>query len=75
VSAGLAWLAARGDIRVEREKDGSLLLEGGQPSARDAPQEAETRRAWARVEALLAETAAYRAFFRSAEPGALLGQA
>jgi single-stranded-DNA-specific exonuclease len=72
VWAGLDWLSARGDIRVLREGDSFLLASGQRPQ--DAHPEPEPEHARARLEALLAETAAYRAYFRNAEPRAALAQ-
>lgn len=66
VRAGLAWLAARGDLAV-REEDGTVLLADGGPA-----DSAAADRASARVRELLAETAAYRRFFAAAPLDALL---
>jgi single-stranded-DNA-specific exonuclease len=80
VAAGLEWLASRGDICVQSE-EGSVLVVRALPSGSqrrpepDALLEAETALARARLEALLAETAAYRAYFRSADADALLSLA
>jgi hypothetical protein len=73
VLAGLEWLIARGDIRMERE--GSwILLEAPGRAAQKTVSEAETARRRMRLEALLAETAAYRTYFSSADPYVLIGR-
>jgi hypothetical protein len=72
VLAGLEWLAARGDIRFEPDAEGLVLSEGPGRAGQEPLREAEAARAMARVEAYLAETAAYRAFFRSTAPNDLL---
>jgi hypothetical protein len=72
VLAALEWLVARGSIRMEAGESGALHLEGI-PAAEPKPLvEAEIVRARARFEALLAETAAYRAFFRNADADTLV---
>jgi single-stranded-DNA-specific exonuclease len=70
VQAGLDWLAARGQVRVvAREDDRWRLAPGdGQPD----PRAAGAGRA--RLDALLAETAAYRAYLRAAPASALATQ-
>jgi hypothetical protein len=75
VLAALEWLAARGDIRMQREGDNLVLLKGPRRTGQEQPFEAEIARIRGRLEALLAESAAYRAFFRSADPDALVGRA
>ncbi|MGD8398208.1 MAG: hypothetical protein PVG11_05075, partial [Anaerolineae bacterium] len=62
VEAGLAWLAAGGQIRIAERAEGRWRLARG-GGARDAAAVAVARR---RLEALLAETAAYRAYLRQA---------
>ncbi|MBN1284893.1 MAG: single-stranded-DNA-specific exonuclease RecJ [Anaerolineae bacterium] len=67
VCAGLEWLAARGDIRVVETARGAVHLAPGDGSARaDLPQ------ATARLHALAAETAAYRAYFMRAGANLLI---
>jgi single-stranded-DNA-specific exonuclease len=73
VLAGLEWLAARGDIRMAPGEGDEVRLEAVQSAGREPLSEAEIARVRARLEALLAETAAYRAFFRSADPDTLVG--
>jgi single-stranded-DNA-specific exonuclease len=73
--AGLEWLAARGSIRLEREGGDLLLFEGPGRATQERPAEAEIARIRSRLEALLAETAAYRSFFRSAHPDAFASPA
>jgi single-stranded-DNA-specific exonuclease len=70
VQVGLEWLADRGQLRiVAREDDRWRLTPGtGQPD----PQAAQASRA--RLDASLAETAAYRAYLRAAPATALLTQ-
>ena len=68
VQAGLDWLAARGQVLIaERQDDYWQLAAGTGP-----PDPQATEAAHARLEALLAETAAYRAYVRSAPATALL---
>ena len=64
VRLGLAWLAARGHIRVVEETNGEVQLAAGDGLA--AP-ETEIKALDARLAAALAETAAYRAYFREAD--------
>jgi hypothetical protein len=72
VLAALEWLVARGDMRMESSGGDALLLEGSLPAKRAPLAEPEVARVRARLEALLAETAAYRAFFRNADAGTLV---
>ena len=61
VRLGLAWLAARGSIRIVNEAGDvvQLMLGDGHP-------EAELKMLAASLEAALEETAAYRTYFREA---------
>jgi single-stranded-DNA-specific exonuclease len=69
VRLGLAWLAARGHIRIAGDTGGEVELAPGDGlNAR----EADLRLADARLQAALAETAAYRAYFREADAGTLV---
>jgi hypothetical protein len=74
VRAGLEWLAARGDIWLAPGGGKEILLAALQGAGREQPSEAEIARTRARLEALLAETKAYRAFFRTADPDVLVGR-
>jgi single-stranded-DNA-specific exonuclease len=69
VRLGLAWLAARGHVRVVEEINGEVQLAAGGGLA--AP-ETEIKALDARLAAALAETAAYRDYFREADVRALL---
>ncbi|MGD8625617.1 MAG: single-stranded-DNA-specific exonuclease RecJ [Anaerolineae bacterium] len=61
VEAGLAWLVAWGQVQlVEEKKDAWHLARGGGQAGKEAMQAARQR-----LEALLAETAAYRAYLRA----------
>jgi single-stranded-DNA-specific exonuclease len=73
VLAGLEWLAARGDLELQQEGDGSLLLRAGQGPEEGPAQEAALAGTRRRMEALLAETAAYRTYFRTADAEVLMG--
>jgi len=66
VRQGLAWLEAHGDLSISELEDGRLLLAGG-----GAPRSGLAD-ITARLDALLAETAAYRAHFRRAPADRLL---
>ncbi len=66
---GLAWLAARGHIRIAGETGGEVALAPGDGLN---ATEADLRVADARLQAALAETAAYRTYFREADAAALL---
>jgi hypothetical protein len=58
VEAGLAWLVAWGQVQlVEEKKDAWHLARGGGQAGKEAMQAARQR-----LEALLAETAAYREY-------------
>ncbi|MGQ9490303.1 MAG: single-stranded-DNA-specific exonuclease RecJ [Anaerolineae bacterium] len=69
VEAGLAWLAGQGHVHIAAQTDKEVVISAGDGIAR--PQ-AEQRRLAARLEAALAETAAYRAYYRTADPNVLL---
>lgn len=68
VQAGLEWLAARGQVRITEQEEGfwHLATGTGQPD----PARADTLRA--HLDALLAETAAYRTYVRNAPAPAVL---
>ncbi len=67
IQAGLDWLAAHGDIGYDVDDNGYLTIsKGGQAD----PASADT--AMRRISILLDETAAYRAYFRRADPARLL---
>ena len=69
VRLGLAWLAARGNVRMVEETSGEVQLTPG--DGLRAP-DADLKALDARLRAALAETAAYRAFFREADASALV---
>ncbi|MCX7708104.1 MAG: hypothetical protein N2204_08865, partial [Anaerolineae bacterium] len=69
VEAGLAWLAGRGHIEIEAKASPEIKLAPGTGVARSP---AEQRALDLRLEAALAESAAYRAYYRSADPAVLL---
>ncbi len=62
VQTGVHWLAAKGQVSLVAEEDGAAILEGG--GVADADEERTVRR---QLQDLLAETAAYRQYFRAAE--------
>ncbi len=66
---GLRWLVSNGSIYLVERPDGELLIwrADGRPAA-----QSERELAAARLRAALEETAAFRAYFRSAEKDALL---
>jgi single-stranded-DNA-specific exonuclease len=79
VRRGLAWLQARGILASVREAGDALQLSAtSPPDDREAGQQfspvstAAAAASAAQLEALLAETAAYRAFFRQAGKDTLL---
>jgi single-stranded-DNA-specific exonuclease len=67
VQAGLEWLAAQGQVTIVAREDDRWTLAPG--TAQPDPQALEVVRA--RLDALLAETAAYRSYVRSAPAAAL----
>ena len=69
VRLGLAWLAARGHIRVASETGGEVQL---MPSDGSSTPDADFKALEARLRAALAETTAYRAYFREADAAALV---
>ena len=69
VRLGLAWLAARGYVRITEETSGEIQLTPG--DGLSAP-EADFKALDAHLRAALAETAAYRAHFREADAAALV---
>jgi len=69
IRAGLDWLAARGQINITDETDGTITLAAGSGQASaDLPALSE------HLAAHLRETAAYRAFYRRADPARLLAE-
>ena len=69
VRAGLEWLAARGQIAISGDENGTLQLVSG--TGKIMPGQAEIGE---RLTAHLRETAAYRAFYRRADPTRLLSE-
>ena len=69
VRAGLDWLTARGQITITSEDSGTLTLTNGAGKA--APDLVLSSE---RLGAHLRETAAYRAFYRRADPARLLAE-
>ena len=69
VRLGLAWLAARGHVRITEETSGEVQLTPG--DGLSAP-DADFKALDAHLRAALAETAAYRAYFREADAAALV---
>jgi single-stranded-DNA-specific exonuclease len=67
VRLGLAWLEASGHL-VMHEEDGSLHFSAGSGQTEPYLQ----RELYVAIKGLLAETAAYRAYFREADPEKLL---
>lgn len=67
VRQGLAWLAARGHIRWTAQEGDDLLLAPG-----DGAAQPDLARAADRLAALLAETAAYRSYFATADKDRLM---
>jgi predicted subunit of tRNA(5-methylaminomethyl-2-thiouridylate) methyltransferase len=66
VRKGIEWLAARGQVVVERWDGDDLVITSGNGESQVTPDlETELR-------VLLSETAAYRAFFRRADAGQLI---
>lgn len=62
VKAGIEWLAAQGAIQIIRQTEDEFVLSTGMKKPGERLSEITTR-----LNALLKETAAYRAYFRSAE--------
>jgi hypothetical protein len=62
VRQGIAWLTAQGQVTVVTKADGAMVLAPGGTS-----DLAEVDREMAKLQALLAETAAYRAHFARAD--------
>lgn len=71
IQAGLEWLAARGQIRIIERMDDRWILGSGLGDANSRALEV----AQSRLKALLAETAAYRDYVRTAPATALLPRA
>ncbi len=63
VRAGLEWLVAKGTILIEMDKEDDLTLSNGAPG-KNSPVAADL---WDQMKFLLAETAAYREYFKRAE--------
>jgi len=68
IRVGIQWLVAQGEINVNIENGEALTVSSGNsPKDPDrAPQ------VWMELQALLAETSAYRSHFKQAEPNSLL---
>jgi single-stranded-DNA-specific exonuclease len=66
VRLGLAWLAERGDVQIVAQAGDEMLLAPGASTGADAAQ------TLARLRDLLAETAAYRAYFAVADKDRLV---
>ncbi|MDP2991249.1 MAG: hypothetical protein Q8O57_11880, partial [Kiritimatiellota bacterium] len=71
VEQGLNWLVARGNIALVHQEDDQLWVAPGGNTINNLGGAA---RLWVEVQALLAETAAYRAHFKRADPGTLFSQ-
>ncbi len=69
VRLGLAWLAARGHIRIVGDIGNETQIAAGDGLS---AAEVETKALDVRLRAALAETAAYRAYFRETEAAALV---
>jgi single-stranded-DNA-specific exonuclease len=70
VTAGIDWLVARGDLGVQFENEDQLCFsEGGELPEADLSQLTE------QLHVLLAETAAFRAYYSRAEAGVLIDPA
>ena len=70
VRLGLGWLAAAGHLVIVSEAEDAIIVdELAAPPQADAERSSELA---GRLQALLAETAAYRAFFRQADPQRLV---
>jgi single-stranded-DNA-specific exonuclease len=63
VRAGLEWLVAKGTIFIDMDKEDDLALSNG-ASVKNSPVAADL---WDEIKVLLAETAAYREYFKRAE--------
>jgi hypothetical protein len=69
IRTGLLWLAAKGYVHTQIDASGGVLVTpGGDPDTRLADQ------LEALLKAQLAETAAYRDYYRQAAPRALVGR-
>lgn len=64
---GLEWLTARGDVEIVSEANGQIVLRKG---TRTNPGEIEITKE--KLRALLAETAAYRAYFKKTDKSNLI---
>lgn len=76
VEAGLEWLATGGQMQVVERGDARWRLARGRGKAdggRGKADGEEEERVWQRLQALLAETAAYRDYLRHAPPESLAG--
>jgi hypothetical protein len=69
VIKGLQWLETRGLVQVRFLEDGEVLIQAGEGK----PLPDRTEQLYRSVVTLLQETAAYRQYFRKAEPEFLLG--
>jgi hypothetical protein len=68
VRKGLQWLASQGEINITMEgKDDFAVFLGA-----SLKKPLESSRLWAEIQSLLAESAAYRTYFKRADKDALL---
>ncbi len=70
VQAGLDWLAAQGQVTVVKKENDTWQLA---PGTAQAPA-GDAARVWNRLNAMLTESAAYRAYFRRAPLEPLLSE-
>jgi single-stranded-DNA-specific exonuclease len=63
IDQGLKWLASRGTISLEYQPEDQLLITPGGP----IKYPGDNKKFWGEIQALLAETAAYRAHFKRAD--------
>jgi single-stranded-DNA-specific exonuclease len=67
VRKGVRWLVSQGEIDVKMEQESDLVVNIGS----SLKESAEASQLWGEIQSLLAETAAYREYFKRAEKDSL----
>jgi len=68
VRKGVQWLISQGKFMLRMEKEAGWIVS----SADSQPDRSSATRLWAEIQSLLAETAAYRAYFQHADKNILI---
>jgi single-stranded-DNA-specific exonuclease len=72
VLKGLEWLSEKGEIIFQHDQEGEIKIKKSVPDGQTEGRGEKSERIMREIEALLAETEAYRTYFRRADPDILL---